>query len=171
MKISWGLYLASSLTSVLLFSCTTRKESPLQPKSDKKTARKAQVSPPEDLDDLYSGKTNQSHFTWGASTASLSGAPVNTNNYNFLRRFEGSYSWDEMQSGETEPLSFMLQSSWLTTGTNTPEVGIRMRKSHKSGEVEFGGTELYLPRTGFGVSYEQDESEDTKTYLNIKRQF
>lgn len=171
MKSSWGLYVASSLTSLLLLSCTLRKDSPLQPKANTKPTRRAEVAPVDDVDDLYAEKTNLTHFTWGASSTSLSGVPTSTNNYDFLNRFQGSYSWDEMQSGESEPLSFMLQSSWLTKGTNTPEVGVRMRKSHKSGELEFGGTELYLPRTGFGVSYEQDESEDTKTYLNIKRKF
>ena len=90
----------------------------------------------------------------------------------YLKKYEGSYSFDDLQSGEGEPLSFLLQSAWITKGTNTPQISVRMRKSQKSGQFEIEGTELYLPKTGFGISYEQDEeADDTKAFLNVKKQF
>jgi hypothetical protein len=89
-----------------------------------------------------------------------------------LRQYEGTYTLDELLSGNGQAPAFSLNSSWFIGSSNLPQAGILLRKNPDSGQYEFSGGDLYLPGSGVGVRYEEDEqSGETRTFINVKKKF
>ena len=89
-----------------------------------------------------------------------------------LKKYEGSYTIDDLISGRDTAPAVRLDSSWFIGGSNTPTTNIRVRKNPGTGQYEWVGGEVFLPGPGVGVRYEKDgESGETRTFLHIKKSF
>jgi hypothetical protein len=89
----------------------------------------------------------------------------------YLQRYEGSYTLDELRDMQDRPRSFKLNSAWLIGTSNIPQAGVRLQEDPDTGNYKVRGGEVNLP-SGMGVSYEKDsDSGETRTFLNIKKQF
>ncbi|MDH3981441.1 MAG: hypothetical protein OES84_00910, partial [Kiritimatiellaceae bacterium] len=88
-----------------------------------------------------------------------------------LKKYEGSYSLEDLQNQESGSSLLNLNSSWITGG-DIPQVGVHVARNPITGNYEVSGGELFLPNPGMGVSYERiEESGETRTFLNWKREF
>ncbi len=93
-------------------------------------------------------------------------------NADLLKKYEGQYTWSDLQNQESGSSSFSLKSKWLIGSSNAPQVGIKAEKIQESEMYKVSGGEVFLPQSGVGVSYEKDsETGESKTFLNIKKEF
>jgi len=88
-----------------------------------------------------------------------------------LRKYEGSYTAEEIRSGSGGSESLPLNSQWLYKGSNRPQVQMKIGKNPVTGLYEPVGGEVALP-LGVGMSYEEDaQTGEQKTFLKLKKDF
>ena len=89
-----------------------------------------------------------------------------------FRKYEGSYTFNELRArNAAETPSVSVNSSWVFGGS-APQAGLTVQRNPLTGQYEVSGGELFLPNSGMGLSYEKDaESGETRTYLNLKKEF
>lgn len=89
-----------------------------------------------------------------------------------LQKYEGSHTWDDLRAGSDEPTLYNLSSGWIWGGSNTPQAGITVWENPETGEYEVSGGEIFLPKRGVGISYEEDkQTDETRTFFNLKKEF
>ncbi len=89
-----------------------------------------------------------------------------------LEKYEGSHSMEELKAMEQGPASYSVSSGWLFGGSNLPQAGLTVSERAEQGGYGVSGGEVFLPSSGMGVSYEKnEETGETKTFLNLKREF
>ncbi len=108
-----------------------------------------------------------------AEDKSLFGLVTSVVDTNLLKRYEGSYSLDELGEGRGDgSVAVNIRSSWFLGSSNAPQAGLRVRLNPLTGQHEIVGGEIYLPGKGIGVSSELDEgSGEARTFLNLQKKF
>ncbi len=89
-----------------------------------------------------------------------------------LQSYEGSYTTDDLLSEKSGTPSVTLKSCWFFGNEESPQVAARISRAPLTGAYEVSGGELFLPRSGMGLSVEKDiDSGETRTVFSIKRDF
>lgn len=88
-----------------------------------------------------------------------------------LKKYEGSYTTDDLKNGDDSSSEIKLKSSWIT-GSSIPAIALLVGQNPASGKYEINGGEVYLPSRGIGLSFEEDQNTgESQTFLNMKRTF
>jgi hypothetical protein len=88
-----------------------------------------------------------------------------------LKKYEGSYTDEELRERGDEPTVYNLRTSWFTV-SEAPSVGIHVILNPITGQYEIRGGDLYLPKSGFGMSYDENKTTgESETFFNWKREF
>ena len=89
-----------------------------------------------------------------------------------LKKYEGSYTMDQLRSNEDPAYNVPLDSTWLPDNLQLPHTRLVVNYNPESGSYELVGGDLKLPAKDLSLSYEKDSSgEENKTYLIWKKQF
>jgi hypothetical protein len=95
-----------------------------------------------------------------------------TQHSEWLKKYEGSYTLEDLMTQESDPWAIPLNSGWFIGGSNSPQLNLRLQRNLYTGQLEIQRTELYLPKKNFGISHEQDDRRDeSRTFINLKRDF
>jgi hypothetical protein len=91
---------------------------------------------------------------------------------NKLKKFEGSYTIDQLRSNEDPAYNVPIDSTWLPESLPLPQTRVLVKYNPVTGTYELVGGDLKLPAKDLSLSYEKDpSSEENQTYLIWKKEF
>ncbi len=94
-------------------------------------------------------------------------------NLDFLQKYEGSYSNEDLFGDDREHSSLIipLNSRWFYRNSDTPHFGLQLWKNPDTEEYELVGGKIMFS-SGFGATYEQIQNTDEKQFfLRYEKKF
>ena len=89
-----------------------------------------------------------------------------------LKKYEGSYTMDQLRSNEDPSYNVPFDSTWLPESLQLPHTRILVKYNPATGTYELVGGDLKLPAKDLSLSYEKDPSgEENQTFLIWKKDF
>jgi hypothetical protein len=89
-----------------------------------------------------------------------------------LKKYEGSFTLDELRNKDGQAPSLNLKSSWLQGNRRIPEASVRVGFDPATGSYNVRGGGITDPKSNVGISFEKDgDAGESRTFLNWKKEF